>query len=222
MKRMGMEIQDEVDPIVVSSDPNFRPSDVEIGGDGALYVAAGPTAAEGFAILFVERFAPIFPLVGGTIERWFPVGGWALPNGLTSTALTLGSAATAPLLVWLIGAYGWRAAFAMTAPLGLIAMALWWWQARDEPDQHPHTNEAEVRLIGARRTIPEAPANAPPTWIRMLRNPSMLLLTLAYASMNYVFYLFFNWFYIYLIKTDFAGTLSRNFIVTDGFDIKMT
>jgi len=29
----------EVDPILVSSDPNFRPSDVEIGSDGALYVA---------------------------------------------------------------------------------------------------------------------------------------------------------------------------------------
>jgi len=54
--------------------------------------------------------APIFPLVGGVIERWFPIGHWALPNGLTSTALTLGSAATAPLLVWLIGEYGWRPA----------------------------------------------------------------------------------------------------------------
>ncbi len=29
----------EVEPILVSSDPNFRPSDVEVGGDGALYVA---------------------------------------------------------------------------------------------------------------------------------------------------------------------------------------
>jgi len=29
----------EVDPIVVSSDPNFRPSDIEVGGDGALYIA---------------------------------------------------------------------------------------------------------------------------------------------------------------------------------------
>ncbi len=29
----------EVEPILVSSDPNFRPSDVEIGADGALYVA---------------------------------------------------------------------------------------------------------------------------------------------------------------------------------------
>ena len=29
----------EIEPIVVSSDPNFRPSDMEIGGDGALYIA---------------------------------------------------------------------------------------------------------------------------------------------------------------------------------------
>ena len=29
----------EVDPIVLSSDPNFRPSDVEVGGDGALYIS---------------------------------------------------------------------------------------------------------------------------------------------------------------------------------------
>ena len=29
----------EIDPILVSSDPNFRPTDVEIGGDGALYVS---------------------------------------------------------------------------------------------------------------------------------------------------------------------------------------
>ncbi|MDA1015931.1 MAG: PA14 domain-containing protein, partial [Planctomycetota bacterium] len=30
---------EEVAPIVVSSDPNFRPSDIEVGGDGALYIA---------------------------------------------------------------------------------------------------------------------------------------------------------------------------------------
>ncbi len=29
----------EIEPILVSSDPNFRPTDVEIGGDGALYVS---------------------------------------------------------------------------------------------------------------------------------------------------------------------------------------
>ena len=30
---------EEVEPILVSSDPNFRPTDIEVGGDGALYVS---------------------------------------------------------------------------------------------------------------------------------------------------------------------------------------
>ncbi|MDB5385756.1 MAG: Auracyanin-A precursor [Planctomycetaceae bacterium] len=40
VKYNGAEITaTEIEPILVSSDPNFRPTDVEIGGDGALYVS---------------------------------------------------------------------------------------------------------------------------------------------------------------------------------------
>ena len=40
VKYNGADITcEEIEPIVVSSDPNFRPSDVEIGGDGAIYIA---------------------------------------------------------------------------------------------------------------------------------------------------------------------------------------
>lgn len=40
VKYNGAEITaTEVDPVLISSDPNFRPTDVEIGGDGALYVS---------------------------------------------------------------------------------------------------------------------------------------------------------------------------------------
>src|SRR5262249_45044339 len=70
--------------------------------------------------------APIFPIVGGTIGNWFPVASWALPNGMISSALTLGLAATAPLFVWLMKLYGWRGSFWITAPLGLFAALLWW------------------------------------------------------------------------------------------------
>ncbi|MGV2339341.1 MAG UNVERIFIED_CONTAM: hypothetical protein LVR18_36795 [Planctomycetaceae bacterium] len=37
-KQGGSFFAKEVEPIVYSSDPNFRPSDMEIGGDGALYI----------------------------------------------------------------------------------------------------------------------------------------------------------------------------------------
>lgn len=40
VKYNGAEITaTEIEPILVSNDPNFRPSDVEVGGDGALYVS---------------------------------------------------------------------------------------------------------------------------------------------------------------------------------------
>jgi len=40
VKYDGADIRaEEIEPIVQSSDPNFRPTDVEIGGDGALYIS---------------------------------------------------------------------------------------------------------------------------------------------------------------------------------------
>ena len=53
----------------------------------------------GLRFLMGAAQAPLYPVTGGgTISNWFPVSGWAFPNGLTSTGLTLGAAAkTHPL-----------------------------------------------------------------------------------------------------------------------------
>ena len=157
--------------------------------------------------LIVVRFlvgvahAPIYPLTGGTVERWFPVGSWALPNGLSSTGLTLGTAASAPLLAWLLLDFSWRYAFLMLAPLGLIGALAWWWYVRDEPDEHPDANEAEVRLIRAGRApAPSGQFADDSSWFSVLKNRDVLLLMLAYACMNYVFYQMFNWAFYYLVE----------------------
>src|SRR5690606_38925104 len=91
---------------------------------------SGAGAAMTVGALLVVRFlvgaahAPIYPLTGGTVERWFPIGSWALPNGLSSTGLTLGTAATASVLVGMIAGYGWRMSFVMLAPLAFIGAFL--------------------------------------------------------------------------------------------------
>ncbi len=144
--------------------------------------------------------APLFPVTGcGVVSNWFPVGGWGLPNGLSSTGLTLGAAATAPLMVWLIGLYGWRGALFITAPVGFALAGVWWWYVRDYPKDHKSVNARELQLIDAGRPpVPtEAAQNA---WLIALRNPDVLLLTISYFCMNYVFYLFFNWFFYYLVQ----------------------
>ncbi|MDT8321991.1 MAG: MFS transporter [Xanthomonadales bacterium] len=158
--------------------------------------------------LMVVRFlvgashAPIFPVVNTSVVRWFPVGGWALPHGLSSTGLTLGVAASAPLLAWMITEVGWRAAFLLLAPLGLLVAAVWWWYARDNPAQHAAANEAEIELIqdGCELDLHSGDKGGRADWLRVLKNRDVLLLTLSYTSMNYVFYIVFNWFFYYLVE----------------------
>ncbi len=143
--------------------------------------------------------APVFPVLVGAIERWFPTGGWALPNGLTSSGLTIGLAATASLLPWLIGQFGWRSSFLILAPFGFIAAALWWWYGRDRPEQHPSINQAEVALIvGGQQRIAGGTATIA-AWRRILRNRDALFMMLSYSAMNFVFYVVFSWGFYYLV-----------------------
>ncbi len=154
--------------------------------------------------------APLFPVTcGGMIGNWFPVSGWAFPNGLTSTGLTLGAAATAPLIVWLMATFGWRWSFIVTAPLAFLIAALWWWYARDNPAEHRRVNKKELELINLNRPLPEAAIKDKMDWKRVLKNRDILLLTASYFCMNYVFYIFFNWFFIYLVDV-------REFAIMEG------
>jgi ACS family glucarate transporter-like MFS transporter len=158
------------------------------------------------AVLIGLRFAmgvvqaPLFPVgCGGAIGSWFPVSGWAFPNGLTSTGLTLGAAATGPLIAWLMETLGWRESFILTAPLAFLIAGVWRWYARDNPADHPRVNKKELESIAAGRGSLEPGAMDRTAWKRVLKNRDVLLLAASYFCMNYVFYIFFNWFFIYLV-----------------------
>ncbi len=154
--------------------------------------------------------APLYPVTsGGTTSAWFPPAGWALANGLTNAGLTLGSAATGPLIVWLMGVAGWRGSFLLTAPLGFLMAGLWWWYARDTPAEHPSVHQDELATIDLDRPAP-VPV-VPGDWKRALANRQVLLLTFAYFCSNYVFYFFFNWLFIYLIQERHFKALEGGF-----------
>jgi ACS family glucarate transporter-like MFS transporter len=155
--------------------------------------------------LIITRFlvgafhAPFFPVtVGGTVERWFPVKQWGLPNGLSSTGLTLGAAMTAPLVVWLMESYGWRGALLMTAPAGLVAAFAYNRFVTDDPAVHPRITNEELEFIRSDRPAADAPIEKG-GWKLALKDRNILLIALSYACMNYVFYLFFSWFFFYLV-----------------------
>jgi ACS family glucarate transporter-like MFS transporter len=172
----------------------------------AIVPSSGISVTWALGIFIALRFlvgashAPLFPVVCGLIERWFPIGGWGLPNGLTSTGLTLGAAAVPPLLGWLMLELSWRESFLILSPLGFLSAGMCWWYLRDEPAQHSSTNDAEISLIAANRPVVERSNEESPSWFRVLKNRNIQLLTLSYFCANYVFYHLFNWVYYYFVN----------------------
>ena len=158
------------------------------------------------AALVLTRFlvgaanGPFFPAtIGGTIEQWFPASQWGLPNGLSSAGLTLGAAATAPLVVWLMEDFGWRGSLLVVAPAGLVAALVFWSFVTDDPAAHPRMTREELEFIRSDRPPAEA-AIEKGAWKLALKDRNVILIAASYFCMNYVFYLFFSWFFFYLVN----------------------
>ncbi|MEZ5500035.1 MAG: MFS transporter [Steroidobacteraceae bacterium] len=162
------------------------------------------SAAGAMYALMIARFlmgianAPMFPVAAGTFANWFPVGNWAFPNSMLSAGLTLGQAAVGPVVTFLIVRYGWRESFYVLAPVGFAAAAWWWWYGRDRPREHRATTAEEIALIEAGRD--NVAATAPSNWRDVLTRPNVLLLAGSYFCMNYVFYIFSQWLFTYLVE----------------------
>src|SRR4030095_11604330 len=123
--------------------------------------------------------SPIFPITTGFIESWFPPGRWALPNALTSSGLSLGQAAL--------------------GPTGVIAGLWWYWYARDKPSQHRSITAGELAFIDAGRSAKPPPQ--PVNWRAALVNRDILILAVSYFCLNYVFHIFSQWLFTYLVNS---------------------
>ena len=144
--------------------------------------------------------APLFPIMAGTFANWFPVGNWAFPNSVSSVGLVLGQAAIGPVVTLLIIKFGWRESFYVLAPLGLLAGAWWYWYGRDTPAEHRAISREELALIARDRAVPGANSTTRGAWRKVLLQRDVLLLAASYFCMNYVFYMFAQWLFTYLVE----------------------
>jgi ACS family glucarate transporter-like MFS transporter len=151
----------------------------------------------------------IFPVSSGVMETWFRPERWALIQGVQSAGLQLAAAATPPLVAYLMSTLGWQRALFWPALPAIAVILLWAWYARNSPREHPSVTPEEIAELG-NEAVP--PAAVKIEWRRLrllLANRSILLLTLAYVCMNYVFYLISNWCFLYLVQ-------ERHFNVLEG------
>ncbi len=179
-------------------------------------MAASATGA--MVALIVVRFlmgianAPIFPIITGTIARWFPAGSWAFPNALTSAGLTLGQAAIGPVVTLLIIAFGWRMSFYVLAPTGFIVAAWWYWYGRDRPAEHRAITAEEIALINQGRDPAATESPAPGSWREVLMRRDVLLLAASYFCSNVVFYMYAQWLFTYLVEERDFSLLESGFL----------
>jgi sugar phosphate permease len=159
----------------------------------------------------------LFPVEAGTIRHWYPVARWSSMLGLLVTGLWTGAAIASPLVAGLMHAYGWQAAILLTSVPSLLLVVLWWVVVRDFPEGHPRVKPAELAELAAN---PPYDAAAPLTARRVTRvlgDPQILLVTLSYLVMNYVFYLVTFWSFLYLVQDRKLSVLESGWLAALPF-----
>jgi len=143
--------------------------------------------------------AIIYPASNQLVSRWIPSAERGIANGLIFAGVGVGAGATPILITHVMVRYGWRWSFWMSAVIGLMAGTVWYFVARDTPEEHSHVSVPELTHIQAGRTVKSASDGRIP-WSTIFRSKEVLALTLSYFSFGYVAWIFFSWFFIYLAK----------------------
>jgi MFS transporter, ACS family, glucarate transporter len=179
----------------------------------ALTTLIPPGISQAVVLLISIRFAlgageaVIYPAANQFVARWVPMQERGFINGLIFAGVGAGSGLTPPLLAWFILHHGWRSAFWFSAVIGVIAGAVWWWFARDTPEEDPNVSPSELKIIRQGVAGEEAsgggPANSEPvaiSWSKILTRRDLPALIISYFGFGYTAWIFFSWFFLYMAQ----------------------
>jgi MFS family permease len=167
--------------------------------------------------------APLFPAAGRIVAAWIPFGVRAWANGLVLGAATIGVSAAPVLFGALSDRLGWRIACVAMGAVTALLTCLWIRDGRDGPAEHPSVNAAELALVGPTRAMAEHRIGGG-EFRALLRNRSLLFLTVTYAAVGYYEYTLFYWMKYYFSDVlKYEEHMSRYFtsIVTSAMVVAM-
>jgi ACS family glucarate transporter-like MFS transporter len=181
-----------------------------------------------FAMLLLARLAlgageaVMYPGSSQFVSRWIPTQERGLANGLIFAGVGVGSAASPPLVTYIIIHHGWRYSFWMCAFIGLAVGAVWFLASRDKPEQHSLVSPAELSTIQSGLTLgnaqtPDRAKKPSVPWATILSSTSVWAITVSYFCYGYVAWIFFAWFYIYLARVRGMNLKSSAFYATLPF-----
>jgi sugar phosphate permease len=137
--------------------------------------------------------AGAFPIATRSLSRWMRPTERGFAQGVTHAGSRLGAALTPPIVVVIMVAFGWRAAFMAFGLLGVVWSAVWYFYYRDTPEEHHSVNAAECELIGSgRKRSTEIP------WRKILSHGNLWILAVMYFCYNFNLNVYNDWFPTYL------------------------
>lgn len=188
----------------------------------ALTGSVPSTLTWSLALLMITRFslglgeAVIYPAANRFVAAWMPIRERGLANGLIFAGVGAGSALAPPVVVAIMGRYGWRASFWMSALIGIFVGAVWYAIFRNRPEDHPWVEKQELAEIQA--GLPDTIKIARPLpWGTILADRNFIALTFSYFTFGYAAYMFFTWFFIYLSSVRGLNLKSSAFYSTLPF-----
>ncbi len=144
--------------------------------------------------------AVLFPASNRLVANWIPSRERGLANGIIFAGVGAGAGITPPLVTYIVLHYGWRASFWISAVMGLAAGAVWYWLARDRPEDHPWITPQETALI--EQGLPEPPSELeigkPLPWRTIFGSKDVRAIAFSYFTYGYAAWIFFAWFFKYL------------------------
>ena len=145
---------------------------------------ASLVALMGIRFLLGVGQAAAYPLASRAVASWLPSSRRAFSFSALIVGMAIGSAFTPPLVSWVMVHAGWRISFYLTALIALALTVCWvafgWGTGRQiDGGASPHARGS---------------------WLTMLKDRQVALMSLSYFFDSYVLFAFVFWLYIYLTE----------------------
>ncbi len=132
--------------------------------------------------------AATYPVAARAVAGWMPSSKRAASYSSLIAGMAVGSAFTPPLVSWVMVTAGWRVSFYLYAAIAFL-LAIWW----------NHVAGAKLdRSARSRETGGRAVARV--SWVRVLRDRNVAVLSASYFLDSYVLFIFVFWLYTYLVE----------------------
>ena len=139
--------------------------------------------------------APLYPACARMTANWIPVVYHARIQGFIIAGSSAGAAISPVLFAWMVIHFRWRLSFIIAASATAVLGLGWLWYARDYP---PGVIRPPQNRAGRERA----------SWMKLLANRNLMLLTFAYGTLGYFQYIFFYWIYYYFGEVLHLGAQS--------------